>query len=236
MLDGYADPARLAYGLPAALIVLGLAEAGRRSQVIVPPQLIVLGNASYSIYLFQLVFIGIVSQLMLVSGLHRWMPELFTFPLMVATAMAGGISADQLAELELAYAPPFSSAKDPINMLGYMAENVRSGACDVVAYDELGELVSRGWTVLDVRTTSEHARAAIPGSTNIPLDRLRAELDGATGPFVVYCEVGQRGHTATALLHELGIESRNLDGGYRTWLAADLARRGRPEALVGQPA
>ena len=101
MLDGYADPARLAYGLPAALIVLGLAEAGRRSQVIVPPQLIVLGKASYSIYLFQLVFIGIVSQLMLVSGLHRWMPELFTFPLMVATAMAGGILVSRWFEFPL---------------------------------------------------------------------------------------------------------------------------------------
>jgi NADPH-dependent 2,4-dienoyl-CoA reductase/sulfur reductase-like enzyme/rhodanese-related sulfurtransferase len=150
----------------------------------------------------------------------------------IATAMTGGIPAEGLADLELAYSPPFSSAKDPVNMLGYMAENVRSGACDVVAYDEIPALVAAGWTLLDVRTETEHARGAIPGSRNLSLDRLRQELDGKPGPFVVYCEVGQRGHTATSLLHELGIEARNLDGGYRTWLAADAARRQQPSRLV----
>ena len=151
----------------------------------------------------------------------------------IATAITGGLAADQLADLELAYAPPFSSAKDPVNMLGYMAENVRTGACDVVQYDELPHLTARGWTLVDVRTKEEHRRGAIPGSINLPLDTLREELDGATGPFVVYCEVGQRGHTATSLLHELGIEARNLDGGYRTWSAADAACRQEPLRLIG---
>ncbi|HXQ63162.1 MAG TPA: FAD-dependent oxidoreductase [Acidimicrobiales bacterium] len=150
----------------------------------------------------------------------------------IATAITGGITADELADLELAYAPPFSSAKDPVNMLGYMAENVRSGACDVVGYDELGALTEEGWTVVDVRTDEEHAAGAIPGSVSIPLDELREDLHGATGPFVVYCEVGQRGHTATALLNELGFEARNLDGGYRTWIAADAARLQEPLRLV----
>jgi NADPH-dependent 2,4-dienoyl-CoA reductase/sulfur reductase-like enzyme/rhodanese-related sulfurtransferase len=150
----------------------------------------------------------------------------------LATAITGGITADELADLELAYAPPFSSAKDPVNMLGYMAENVRSGACDVVEYDELARLIGEGWTVVDVRTCEEHGRGAIPGSTNLPLDQLREELDGAKGPFVVYCEVGQRGHTATSLLHEMGIEARNLDGGYRTWIAADAAREQEPLRLA----
>ncbi len=152
----------------------------------------------------------------------------------IATAITGGITADELADLELAYAPPFSSAKDPVNMLGYMAENVRTGACDVVEYDELVTLTEAGWTLLDVRTRQEHKRGSIPGSDNLPLDQLREELDGAKGPFVVYCEVGQRGHTATTLLHELGIEARNLDGGYRTWLAADAARAQQPSRLVAQ--
>ena len=152
----------------------------------------------------------------------------------IATAITGGITADELADLELAYAPPFSSAKDPVNMLGYMAENVRTGACDVVEYDELVTLTEAGWALLDVRTRQEHKRGAIPGSDNLPLDQLREELDGAKGPFVVYCEVGQRGHTATTLLHELGIEARNLDGGYRTWLAADAARAQEPSRLVAQ--
>jgi NADPH-dependent 2,4-dienoyl-CoA reductase/sulfur reductase-like enzyme/rhodanese-related sulfurtransferase len=150
----------------------------------------------------------------------------------IATAITGGITADELADLELAYAPPFSSAKDPVNMLGYMAENVLSGACDVVDYDELGCLTREGWTVIDVRTCEEHGRGAIPGSTNLPLDQLREELDGAKGPFVVYCEVGQRGHTATSLLHEMGIEARNFDGGYRTWIAADAAREQEPLRLA----
>ena len=151
----------------------------------------------------------------------------------LATAMTGGLRADELANLELAYAPPFSSAKDPVNMLGYMAENILSGECDVVAPDELEAVLSSGWRLLDVRTASEHARGSIPCSINLPLDALREELPRfGTGPFVAYCEVGQRGHTATSLLHELGIEARNLDGGYRTWLAADAARAGDPLRLA----
>ncbi len=153
----------------------------------------------------------------------------------IATAITGGIDADELADLELAYAPPFSSAKDPVNMLGYMAENVRTGACDVVEYDELAAMTEAGWTLVDVRTEQEHARGAIPGSVNYPLDQLREQLDGAEGPFLVYCEVGQRGHTATSLLHERGLEARNLDGGYRTWLAADAARAQEPSRLIDRP-
>ena len=138
----------------------------------------------------------------------------------IATAMASGITASRLADLELAYAPPFSSAKDPVNMLGYMAENVLSGDCDIVDPNELPALVDQGWTLMDVRTAEEHAAGAIPGSINVPIDSLRDHLDTlSTAPVIVYCEVGQRGHTATALMHELGIKARNLDGGYQTWTA-----------------
>ncbi len=143
----------------------------------------------------------------------------------IATTMAGGMTADRLADLELAYAPSFSSAKDPVNMLGYMAENVLSGDCDIVEPSELDALVAQGWTVMDVRTAEEHAAGAIPGSINLPIDALRDRLDTLTAtPIVVYCEVGQRGHTATALLQELGIRARNLDGGYQTWKATLRAR------------
>ena len=151
----------------------------------------------------------------------------------LATAMGAGLRADALADLELAYAPPFSSAKDPVNMLGYMAENLMSGECDVVEADELRGLVATGWKLLDVRTEDEHARGAIPGSVNVPLDSLRRDIDSlGGGPFVVYCQVGQRGHTATMLLHELGFPARNLDGGYETWRAADAAAAGDPCRLV----
>jgi NADPH-dependent 2,4-dienoyl-CoA reductase/sulfur reductase-like enzyme/rhodanese-related sulfurtransferase len=143
----------------------------------------------------------------------------------IATAMSGGLSASRLADLELAYAPPFSSAKDPVNLLGYMAENVLNGDCDVVGADEVDALVDQGWTVLDVRTAEEHEAGAIPGSINIPVDSLRDHLDElGHAPLLVYCEFGQRGHTATALLRELALRARNLDGGYQTWSAATRAR------------
>jgi len=111
----------------------------------------------------------------------------------IATAMTGGITADGLADLELAYSPPFSSAKDPVNMLGYMAENVRTGACDVVEFGELAGLTEAGWTLIDVRTNEEHDRGSIPGSQNLPLDRLRDEVVAGEGPVVVYCESASEG-------------------------------------------
>ncbi len=145
----------------------------------------------------------------------------------IATAMSAGMTADRLADLELAYAPPFSSAKDPVNLLGYMAGNVLSADCDVVDPHEVDSLVEQGWVLLDVRTRAEHGAGAITGSVNAPVDSLRDHLDElGKGPFLVYCEVGQRGHTATALLRELGIEARNLDGGYMTWSAYARAQRG----------
>jgi NADPH-dependent 2,4-dienoyl-CoA reductase/sulfur reductase-like enzyme/rhodanese-related sulfurtransferase len=151
----------------------------------------------------------------------------------LATALSAGLRAPALADLELAYAPPFSSAKDPVNMLGYMAENILSGECDVIEPAELADVVASGWTLLDVRTPTEHAAGAIPGSVNAPLDTLRRDLPSlGSGPFAVYCLVGQRGHTATELLHELSIKARNLDGGYTTWLAAEAARTGDVGLLV----
>ncbi len=151
----------------------------------------------------------------------------------LATAMTAGLTAPALADLELAYAPPFSSAKDPVNMLGYMAENVLSGECDVIRPDELADVAAAGWTVLDVRTPAEFAAGSIPGSINAPLDSLRTDLvQLGDGPFAIYCQVGQRGHTATELLHQMGRSARNLDGGYRTWLDAEAARTGDAGRLV----
>jgi len=142
----------------------------------------------------------------------------------IATAMSGGITAARLADLELAYAPPFSSAKDPVNLLGYMAENLMSGVCATAQPVEVAGLTAAGWSLVDVRSEAEHAAGSIAGSSNVPVDRLRERLDElGGGPVLVYCEVGQRGHTAASLLTELGIEARNLDGGYQTWTAARRA-------------
>lgn len=135
----------------------------------------------------------------------------------IATAMRAGLTAPELADLELAYAPPFGSAKDPVNMLGYMADNILSGLTRTVQWDEIAGLMADGLTVVDVRSPREFAEGHIPGSVNIPIDDIRDRIAEVPSPCIVTCRVGQRGHTATTLLRELGVDARNLDGGYVTW-------------------
>ncbi|MCU0262324.1 MAG: FAD-dependent oxidoreductase [Candidatus Nanopelagicales bacterium] len=143
----------------------------------------------------------------------------------LATAITGGITADELAALELAYAPPYGSAKDPINQLGYVAENIMAGTTRTIGWDQI-DATDR--FVLDVRTPGEFRRGHIAGAVNISVDDLRTRHTeiprGASGqpvPVAVYCQVGQRGHTAARLLTQLGYDVVNLDGG---WLTHSLAR------------
>ena len=139
----------------------------------------------------------------------------------IATAMRGGLTGSDLAELELSYAPQFGAAKDPVNMLGMIADNLRSGAEITVQWHELDERIRAGAALVDVRCAAEFLAGAIPGAMNVPLELLRERIhDVPTGPVVVYCEVGQRGHTAARMLRQLGRDVVNLDGGYRTWSAA----------------
>ena len=139
----------------------------------------------------------------------------------IATAMAGDLTASDLADLELSYAPQFSSAKDPVNMLGYATTNARSGLTPPVQWHELAAALAGGATLVDVRDADEHRRGSIPGSILIPVDELRDRLDEVpVGPVIVHCAVGIRGHTATRILRQNGWEDvRNLDGGYTTWAA-----------------
>jgi len=142
----------------------------------------------------------------------------------LATAIRAGLTAPELADLELAYAPPFGSAKDPVNMLGYVAENLLSGLVETVQWSEVDDYRVRGAQFVDVRTPEEFIRGSLPGAVNIPLDLLRErfeELDEVET--VVNCEVGQRGHAATLLLNNLGFRAMNLDGGYKTWHASPAA-------------
>lgn len=105
-----------------------------------------------------------------------------------------------------------------MNILGYVAENTRSGTTPTLQWHELDDALQAGAALIDVRSAAEHANGAIPGARNIPLDDLRDRLDELPdGPLVVHCQVGLRGHTATRLLRQHGREVRNLDGGYRTW-------------------
>jgi NADPH-dependent 2,4-dienoyl-CoA reductase/sulfur reductase-like enzyme/rhodanese-related sulfurtransferase len=136
----------------------------------------------------------------------------------IATAIRGGITAPELADLELAYAPPFGSAKDAINMLGYVSENIMSGLLETAQWSQIDEFTDRGFQLLDVRTASEYAAGNIPGAMSMPVDEIRARITELTNKDVlVNCQVGQRGHTATMLLKELGFNAVNLDGGYLTW-------------------
>ena len=143
----------------------------------------------------------------------------------IATAIAGGLTASALADLELAYAPQFASAKDPVNMLGYVADNLRTGVTRSIQWHELGDALAGGAVLIDVRTPQEHDAGAIPGALLVPVDELRQRLgEIPPGPVVVHCAVGQRGHTAARVLAHTGREVRNLDGGYRTWLAGTATR------------
>ena len=142
----------------------------------------------------------------------------------IATAMRGGITAPELADLELAYAPPFGSAKDPVNMLGYVAENVISGVSKVAQWHEIDEYREKGYELLDVRTASECGNGIIPGAINIPVDEIRDRYQELKNKNVlVNCQVGLRGHTGSMLLKELGFNAVNLDGGYLTWINSPAA-------------
>lgn len=137
----------------------------------------------------------------------------------IATAMRAGLSATDLADLELAYAPQFGSAKDPINFAGLINDNIVRGE-RTVQWHELEGRLDAGALLVDVRSPQEFAAGAIPGAVNIPLDELR-ERHGEIAnheDVIVHCQVGLRGHNATSLLNNLGYDVANLDGGYLTWV------------------
>lgn len=142
----------------------------------------------------------------------------------IATAIRGGITAPELADLELAYAPPYGSAKDAVNMLGYVAENVISGLTQIAQWSELDTYKAAGYTFIDVRSGTEFANGTIPDSINIPVDELRERHhEIGNKKVIVNCQVGQRGHVATMLLRSLGYDAKNLDGGYLTWINSPIA-------------
>lgn len=142
----------------------------------------------------------------------------------IATAIHFGGSIHDLAELELSYAPPYSSAKDPVNMAGYAAENIMSGRVQVFTYDQLAERNPDQSILLDVRSELEHHNGHIPGSLSIPVDELRQRLNelDRSKEIWVYCQVGLRGYTASQILRQHGFETKNLSGGYKTYRMAQF--------------
>ncbi|MBN1624293.1 MAG: FAD-dependent oxidoreductase [Clostridia bacterium] len=133
----------------------------------------------------------------------------------IATAQRLGATIYDLEELELNYAPSFSSAKDPVNMAGYTAENILSGTIDNITCDQLADY--RDAVILDVRTPEEVSMGAVPGYLNIPVDSLRDRIQEVPvgRPVVVYCRVGIRAYIACRILMQNGFnEVYNLAGGY----------------------
>jgi NADPH-dependent 2,4-dienoyl-CoA reductase/sulfur reductase-like enzyme/rhodanese-related sulfurtransferase len=143
---------------------------------------------------------------------------------MHATAKHGGLTIEDLMDLELAYAPQFGSAKDAINIAGYVGNNVFNGTTPTLQWHELETARAAGAQVVDVRSGGEHGFANIPGTLNIPVEELRDRVDEIQlEDVVVYCQVGQRGHVATQILKANGAKVRNLDGGFLTWSAGESA-------------
>ena len=140
----------------------------------------------------------------------------------IATAMSFGARADQLASIELSYAPPYSSAKDPVNMLGYTADNILSGKVATFQWSQVDELISNNAFLLDVREEFELATGTIESSHHIPLNQLRQRLGELpkNQPIYVYCQVGHRGYNAARILSQAGFDVKNLDGGYKTYKTA----------------
>lgn len=145
----------------------------------------------------------------------------------LAVALHAGMRADELKDLDLAYAPPYSSAKDPVNMAGFMVENLKRGLVRQWHWDEEPSLARDGSiTLLDVRTAAEYERGHIDGFRNIPVDELRerlGELD-RDKPLYVICQSGLRSYIACRILAQEGFDCRNFSGGYRFYAAVTKER------------
>ncbi len=138
----------------------------------------------------------------------------------IATAIRAGLTVHDLEKLELAYAPPYSSAKDPVNIAGFTAANIIKGDCNIFHWDQLTQIDMSKSMIIDVRTPMEFSLGSIQGAINIPVDDLRKRMYEIPKEKDVYilCQVGLRGYVATRILMQNGYESvKNLSGGYKTY-------------------
>lgn len=140
----------------------------------------------------------------------------------LATALRLGGTVYDLEKLELCYAPPYSSAKDPVNMLGFTAANILRGNMKVFHYDEVDSLDRKKISLLDVRTTEEVNAGTLEGAIPIPIDELRGRMNELPKdkPVYVFCKVGLRGYIASRMLTQKGYDVYNLSGGYKTYCIA----------------
>jgi CoA-disulfide reductase len=137
----------------------------------------------------------------------------------IATAIKGSLTVFDLPDVELCYAPPYSSAKDPVNMAGYVASNIIEGLVDTVQWNEIDDIVKNGGLLIDVREPEEMDMGYIEGSINIPLGQIRDRINEIPKDKEVYltCQVGLRGYIGCRILSQNGYSCKNLDGGYKTY-------------------
>ena len=136
----------------------------------------------------------------------------------IATAVRAGLKASELAELDLSYAPPYSSAKDPVNMAGFIMENVNTGKISHFHYEDIESLMQdKNSFFLDTRTPFEYARGHAEGFVNIPVDDLRERLSEVPKDKKIYvmCQSGLRSYLASRILICNGYDAVNYAGGYR---------------------
>lgn len=153
----------------------------------------------------------------------------------LATAIRAGMKATELAELDLAYAPPYSSAKDPVNMAGFMIENIVMGKVKQIHHDEVDVLPRDGSvTLLDTRTPFEYKKGHAEGFINIPVDDLRERLSEIPKdkPLYVMCQSGLRSYISCRILSQNGYDCYNFSGGYRFY---DMVKRGKAQSATTYP-
>lgn len=144
----------------------------------------------------------------------------------LSSIIGNGGSIDDLCEFEQAYAPPYSSARDAVNIAGMAAENILQGRMDVY-YCEDSEVTDAENLLVDVRTEKEYSEGHIDGAINIPLDVLRMRLHELPKDrlILIYCQIGLRGYLASRILKQEGFSVKNLSGGYRSWIACKRERQ-----------
>ncbi len=137
----------------------------------------------------------------------------------IATAIQAGMTVFDLEALELAYAPPYSSSRDPVNIIGFAAANVLRGDAKVMTWDQVDSLDRDKTTIVDVRLPEELSLGMIDGAVNIPLDNIRQNVNEIpkNRPVLLYCQTGQRSYFASRALNQLGFDAYNLTGGYKTY-------------------
>ena len=152
----------------------------------------------------------------------------------LATAIRAGLTALELKDLDLAYAPPYSSAKDPVNMAGFMIENLTEGLVKQFHWDQLDALAQDpSVTLLDIRTAEEYDLGHVENSLHIPVDELRERLGEvpAGKPVYVICQSGLRSYIACRILEQRGFACWNLAGGYRLYESVVLDRLAAEQAF-----